>query len=169
MNYTGAGFVLLSSDLCSVLLIKDTRSGKWGFTKGHREEYDLSDRATAVREMFEETGLSEDQYFVFEESFKLKKGSGSYIFRYAILKENENNVKLQPGPSYEVAALAWVPIRELLDATHILDGNLYLRTWIDDFRGGHKRDVRLYKSLTAAKTLQPGQVSVSPTNIITSA
>jgi 8-oxo-dGTP pyrophosphatase MutT (NUDIX family) len=165
MNYVGAGFVLLSSDLTSVLLICDTRSGKWGFTKGHRESYDASDCATAEREIFEETGLRPYQYVVIPESFKIKKGAGSYIFRYAILKESEYNTYLHPGPSYEVKALAWFPLRELLDATHILDANVYLRTWIQDLQNGYKRDALLYKSLLA---FQPSQISVSTCNIITS-
>jgi len=138
MNYTGAGFVLLSSDLKSVLLVHDTRSNKWGFPKGHRESYDINDLQTATRELFEETGICENQYTVQTETFKIKKGSGSYIFRYAVLHEDERNVLLRPGPSYEIKGVAWVPINELVDDTHTLDGNIYLRTWLEDM----KRDVK---------------------------
>lgn len=168
MSYSGAGFVLLSSDLHSVLLVHDRRSNKWGFPKGHRENYDADDLATAKRELFEETGVQETQYRVHEETFKIKKGSGSYIFRYAILSEDERYVRLAPGPSYEIKGLAWVPVKELVDAVHILDGNIYLRTWLEDMKTcGPKRSVTLYRSLRLG--LQPSCVSMCPRNIVTCA
>jgi 8-oxo-dGTP pyrophosphatase MutT (NUDIX family) len=163
MNYTGAGFVLLSSDLQSTLLVCDARSNKWGFPKGHREVYDNDDLSTAKRELFEETGIQDTQYSVYEETFKIKKGSGSYIFRYAVLNEDERRVHLTPGPSYEIRSLAWVPVRELINSVHILDGNIYLRTWLDDIKMDTiKRSVAVYKLL-----LQPTCKSVCSRNIIT--
>lgn len=164
MTYAGAGFILLSSDLMSLLLVKDARSGKWGFPKGHRESYDVSDLITAQRELYEETGINMRQYTVVDESFKIKKGSASYIFRYSIMTENERNVRITPGPRYEVGSVAWVPIQELLDATHILDANLYLRTWLEDFRSGIKRYIKLYKSL--ANCFEPVQVPMCPCYVV---
>ena len=165
MNYAGAGLILLSSDINSVLLVKDARTGKWGFTKGHREPYDSSDLETAQRELWEEAGIASRQYKVINEPFKIKKSKSSYIFRYAVMLENERWVRLKPGPVGEVGGLAWVPIRELLDMTHIMDGNLYLRTWLDDLRNGSKRYTGLYLNLLKS---QPVQIPMSTCNVVTS-
>lgn len=168
MSYAGAGFVLLSSDLYSILLVHDSRSNKWGFPKGHREAYDADDLATAKRELLEETGITEDQYFVHNETFKIKKGSGSYIFRYAILNQETQYVKLVPGPSYEIRDVAWVPIRDLVDAVRVVDGNIYLRTWLDDIKmNAVKRSVAVYKLLW--KRLQVCCESVSSHDVVTCA
>jgi 8-oxo-dGTP pyrophosphatase MutT (NUDIX family) len=166
MSYAGAGLILLSSDLTHVLLVHDTRSGKWGFTKGHREPCDGSDLHTAVREVYEETGLLVDDYIVYDESFKLNKGSQSYIFRYATLKPGVNMHKLRPGPAYEIAELKWMPLVTLLTAADVLDGNKYLRTWINDIRcGASKKDVHLFRTLSAR--LIPANEPVSASNIVT--
>lgn len=160
--YSGAGFVLLSSDLQSVLLVHDARSNKWGFPKGHRENYDKDDLATAKRELLEETGIREMFYTVHKETFKIKKGSGSYVFRYAVLNEDERNIRLFPGPTYEIKGLAWIPVHELLEALHVLDGNIYLRTWLDDMKTNTiKRSNTLYKSLLKLKE------SVCTRNVVT--
>jgi len=165
MSYAGAGLILLSSDLTHVLLVHDTRSGKWGFTKGHREPHDSSDIHTAVREVYEETGLGADDYVIYEESFKLNKGSQSYIFRYATLKPGVSMLKLRAGPAYEIAELKWMPIAALFAASDVLDGNKYLRTWIGDLRSGaSKKDVHLFRSLSAR--LIPANEPVSPSNVV---
>jgi 8-oxo-dGTP pyrophosphatase MutT (NUDIX family) len=166
MSYAGAGLILLSSDLTHVLLVNDTRSGKWGFTKGHREHSDDSDLHTAVREVYEETGLSTDDYIVYDESFKLNKGGQSYIFRYATLKPGVNMYKLRPGPAFEVAELKWMPLIALVTASELVDGNKYLRTWINDIRcGASKKDVHLFRALSAR--LIPTNEPVSASNVVT--
>lgn len=184
MNYAGAGFVLLSSDLTHLLLVNDNRSGKWGFPKGHREAIDENDLATAVRECREETGLLPSDYEVHDETFKISKGSGAYLFRYAILKEDFHRVRLYPGPAEEVARLEWVPLATLLEATCVVDGNKYLRTWIADLKTNvSKKAVYLFKNLVSARlpTLSlvgssesgrsprfgPSLESTSPCNVVT--
>jgi len=154
MNYAGAGLILLSSDLLTTLLVHDTRSGKWGFPKGHREPEDTSDIETATRECFEETGLKPDDYTIQLDSFKVSKGSQSYTFRYAVLKDEKRNLNLKPGPAYEISGIQWVPVKQLLDASNVLDGNKYLRTWITDIQTNvSKKSVHLFKSLL--QRLQP--------------
>lgn len=164
MSYAGAGFVLLSSDLKSVLLVHDARSNKWGFPKGHRESYDANDLITAKRELFEETGLRDTCYTVHADTFKIKKGSGSYIFRYAVLNQDERYVRLTPGHSHEIRGLAWVPIHELLESVHVMDGNIYLRTWLNDMKTNTiKRSNTLYALLLKHEFHK----SVSPCNVVT--
>jgi 8-oxo-dGTP pyrophosphatase MutT (NUDIX family) len=52
--YEGAGVHLVDNN--QVLMVQGARSGKWGFPKGHREEFDIDWLQTANREIKEETG-----------------------------------------------------------------------------------------------------------------
>lgn len=148
MNYAGAGFILLSSDLSTTLLVNDARTQKWGFPKGHREAYDLNDLETAAREVREETGLTVEDYRIFPEVFKVSKGSHSYNFRYAVLLDEKRKANVVQGPAEEIGGIQWVPIKQLLDAQNVLDGNKYLRAWLTDLRNGSpKKSIHLFKSL----------------------
>jgi 8-oxo-dGTP pyrophosphatase MutT (NUDIX family) len=165
MSYVGAGFILLSSDLSSILLVHDARSSKWGFPKGHRENYDKTDLDTAVRECREETGLKPDDYTVHNDVFKVSKGSQSYLFRYAVLKSEKHKSYVVAGPTYEISDICWVPIQQLLSAQNVLDGNKYLRTWISDMKSEcSKKSVHIFKSL-----LGKSQESMSSCNVVTCA
>jgi 8-oxo-dGTP pyrophosphatase MutT (NUDIX family) len=167
MNYAGAGLILLSSDLTSVLLVCDARTGKWGFPKGHREESDSSDLACAVRECYEETGLISDDYVVHDEVFKISKGGQAYLFRYAVMKGER---RLRAGPAYEIGGLEWVPLQTLLGAQNIIDGNKYLRTWTADVRASiNKKSVNLFRNLLGGIRLTPLQESMSASNVVTCA
>ncbi|NBQ48939.1 MAG: NUDIX domain-containing protein [Sphingobacteriia bacterium] len=168
MSYAGAGFILFTSDLQSVLLVHDSRSKKWGFPKGHREKEDENDIATATRETWEETGLIKEDYVIFPEAFKINKGSQSYIFRYAMLKHADYHNKIIYGHSHEIADMRWVPVRSLIEANQVLDGNKYLRTWIEDIQGNvSKKPVQLYKLLL--ERLQPLIESMGSPNVVASA
>jgi 8-oxo-dGTP pyrophosphatase MutT (NUDIX family) len=146
MNYAGAGLILLSSDLTSTLLVRDARTGKWGFPKGHRETSDASDYECAIRETFEETGLTADDYVIHNESFKISKGGQAYLFRYAVMKSDGR--RLRAGPAYEIGGLEWLPLQTLLEAQTIIDGNKYLRTWISDVKASiNKKSVNLFRGL----------------------
>jgi 8-oxo-dGTP pyrophosphatase MutT (NUDIX family) len=166
MNYAGAGLILLSSDLASTLLVKDARTGKWGFPKGHRESSDSSDLACAIRECFEETGLTADDYTVKEEVFKISKGGQAYLFRYAVMKNDGR--RLRAGPAYEIGDLDWIPLQKLFEAQNIMDGNKYLRTWIADVKASiNKKSVNLFLSLLGSGVrLAPTQEPVCPSNIV---
>jgi 8-oxo-dGTP pyrophosphatase MutT (NUDIX family) len=166
MSYLGSGFVFLSHDLASILLVHDARSGKWGFPKGHRESIDNNnDIQTAIRETFEETGYSAEMYTIIPDVFKINKGSQSYLFRYAIV----NDDLLKPAPRFnfaEIRETRWVSIKQLLEASNILDGNKYLRTWISDLQtNANKKSVIVFKTLLTTRLL-PTQEPVSTTNVI---
>jgi len=165
MTYAGAGFVLLSSDLDYVLLVHDARSGKWGFPKGHRESYDPDDLATAVRELFEETGLVPSQYTILSSTFKIHKGSQSYLFRYARLTNDIHKANLQANSPEEISELKWIPLADLLSADTVLDGNKYLRTWITDIK--NEQTKRVSSLFWSIKKTFPSDVSMSATNVVT--
>jgi 8-oxo-dGTP pyrophosphatase MutT (NUDIX family) len=166
MSYAGAGLIILSSDAQCVLLIHDARSHKWGFPKGHREPDDCGDLHTATREVWEETGLTSEDYVVFPEVFKISKGSQSYLFRYAILKDEGRKTAVHiAANNHEISEYRWVPLRVLLEATEVLDGNKYLRTWIADVRDNiPKKSVNLLRALCSR--IAPLQESASTSNIV---
>ena len=168
MSYAGAGFILLSPECTHTLLVKDSRSKKWGFPKGHREAKDNNDDlATAMRECWEETGLVATDYYVHSDVFRVSKGSQSYLFRYAVLKGDMNRVKIYPGPENEICECRWVSISELVNANQIYDGNKYLRNWVADLKGDvSKKSVYLFKKLCS---IRPIFESMCPSNVVTCA
>jgi ADP-ribose pyrophosphatase YjhB (NUDIX family) len=113
MNYSGAGLVLLSSDLSSTILVRDARTGKWGFPKGHREAYDKNDLDTATRECYEEIGLMPEDYTIRSDAFKINKGSQAYLFRYATLNDDKRKNYITMGPAHEIST-AMPLFRELM-------------------------------------------------------
>jgi len=138
-DYAGAGLILITRDL-QVLLVKDANSEKWGFPKGHREPIDVNDIATACREVAEETGIQANEYAIIPAPFRIMRGSSSYIFRYAVMRDI-HLAATAAAPEViapnEVSELRWVPMVDILiDDDFFGDrlGNKYLRTWIQDLR-----------------------------------
>ena len=72
---TSCGLILRNGDL--ILLLRYPQ-GHWGFPKGHVEESDLSHQATAIRELREETGISNGRII----------GNWSTSTKYTYLKKN---------------------------------------------------------------------------------
>ncbi len=131
MSYTGAGLILFTPNF-QVLLVQDARTKKWGFPKGHREESDISDIHTAQREMLEETGIPPTAYTIYEHPFRIIRGSSSYIFRYAMLHSTEYLGSIQCPR--EIGGLQWVSLVQFFLHPVCVDGNKYLRTWMEDVR-----------------------------------
>ena len=127
-SYSGAGFILLSPDLSHTLLVKGKKSPKWGFTKGHREEEDANVMETAIRELYEETGLTRDDIIIHEKLFSLLKDGTGHIFSYAVLKNDTSLEKA--GPKNEIITTMWIPIVDLLSMN--IYSNKYLKSWICD-------------------------------------
>jgi len=138
--YSGAGFILLSPDLSHTLLVKGNKSSKWGFPKGHREEYDMNPTETAIRELYEETGLVRDDIIIHEKSFSLLRDGTGHIFSYAILKKDISPDKA--SPKNEIIRIMWIPIVELLSIN--IYSNKYLKSWICDIK---KNTSNSYKEL----------------------
>lgn len=130
MNFRGAGLLLLSPDF-QILLVQDRKTKKWGFPKGHREPQDGHALATAQREVYEEIGLDSTAYWIHPTPFRIVRGTSSYIFHYALLRNpiEKNVLRIQ---QQEISAHMWVPIVSFYFQPDIVDGNKYLRTWIED-------------------------------------
>jgi hypothetical protein len=91
----------------------------------------------------------------------LTRGSASYLFRYAVLKETcREELTLRAG---EIEAAVWVQVASLLVApSAYLDmGNKYLRTWIVDLKNAEadcemrRKSVILYKELLRSRSEPP--------------
>ena len=112
--YEGAGIQLYTPDKTKTLLVQGLRSGKWGWTKGHRDADDRSWLETAVREVKEESGflLGFDYYIC--NSFPEQWGKRLYWQGITFFD--------QPTPFHnksEHRDLQWVSIQDLqgLDLT----------------------------------------------------
>ena len=72
-----AGVILQHSN-GTVLCVKSALSGRWSFTKGHREPFDLTFRDTAVREVFEEVGYIEGAQYTLTSAPSASYGRSIY-------------------------------------------------------------------------------------------
>jgi bis(5'-nucleosidyl)-tetraphosphatase len=94
------------------LAVKSRAYGHWGFPKGHVEN-DESEEQTAIREVFEETGLSVDLL----NGFKAKT---QYLLSKDILKEVIYFVGISLGESIniqteEIQEYKWLKYSEMID------------------------------------------------------
>lgn len=151
MSYAGAGLILITPDF-RVLLVQDAKTHKWGFPKGHREEIDMDDLQTAIREVKEETGITPDQYTVHEPAFRITKGSSSYLFRYAVLHAMTGKIQNR----YEICQIQYVSIVDLMREPDQLDGNKYLRTWIANIRSfSSRKEVQQFSQIVLSLSSPP--------------
>jgi 8-oxo-dGTP pyrophosphatase MutT (NUDIX family) len=88
-SWKGAGIILFDKDDLSLLLVKDTKSKKFGFPKGHYEEYDKTPFETAIRELNEETGLTIEDIELLNEAPVLCKNK--YYFWVGRINTNIKN------------------------------------------------------------------------------
>jgi 8-oxo-dGTP pyrophosphatase MutT (NUDIX family) len=103
--YEGAGIQLFKGE--KVLMVQGARSGRWGFPKGHREDFDADWRATAIREIREETGFEEGVNFVVCDEEASQWGSRIY-WTGQLLQDREPVVN-----ATEHRAVRWVSRKKL--------------------------------------------------------
>lgn len=130
MNFRGAGLLLLSPDF-QILVVQDRKTKKWGFPKGHREPQDVNALANAQREVREEIGLNPEAYWLHTTPFRIVRGTSSYIFHYALLRQSAETTHLRLQYR-EISAHAWIPIISFYLQPNAIDGNKYFRTWVED-------------------------------------
>ena len=95
------------------LMIKHQRSAFWGFPKGHANEGELPFE-TALRELFEETGLVvknklKDEPLTENYQFRAHGGWVDKTVEYYIVEVEEGDVVLQ---HIEVEESCWLPLKE---------------------------------------------------------
>lgn len=95
-----------------VLLVRNHEKNTWGFPKGAKEEGE-SDIETALRELYEETGLALCDIIEgvsFEDSYHAEwKGTPYFKEVFLYLCHGAPNHIPKPEPSTEIAEAAWFP------------------------------------------------------------
>jgi 8-oxo-dGTP pyrophosphatase MutT (NUDIX family) len=139
--YVGAGLILRNSKF-NVILVRDARSSRWGFPKGHPE---IEDKKlpinTAVRETYEETGLLPDVDYIIDGANGKRIGKRVY-FSGQCVRESFDKSK---QPTREISDVRWWPIDELFKNEGILNSDL--RCWL--------RKLRLNRSPTFGPAMAP--------------
>lgn len=124
MAYQGVGIVLYSPDMGSILMIRDSRSMKWSFPKGHTEDYDAFPLATGIREMYEETRFTYLQDYVV--NFHTSKIYGKYLLYEGV--SLHMNLILKHNFEEYVDKVAWIPIVKLLSLRNrVMSVDMYLK------------------------------------------
>ncbi len=107
MNYEKSCGVLVVKDYKYILMIKHKKGGHWAFPKGHVEEGE-TEIQTALREVFEETGLQVEIIGDFKETvtYSPKKGvTKDVVYFLGKYKGGEFNMQLE-----EIKDITWMPI-----------------------------------------------------------
>ena len=104
----GAGVQLFTPDRTNTLLVQGARSGRWGWTKGHRESTDTSWLETAIREVREESGFELGRDYILCNS--VPEQWGKRLYWQGIMRDK------QPDPKHnanEHGGIGWFPIHSL--------------------------------------------------------
>lgn len=112
--------VILISKRDTVLLVKGRKKNKWSFPKGHIQGSETVQQC-ALRECFEETGISLNDY---EYNYSKKLNSGEY-FVYRIPYELKHNVY----DTEEIIDIAWVSIPAMMNLHTNTDVNAFLKDY----------------------------------------
>ena len=98
-----AGCIVVSESDGRYLLVKNWSSGKWGFAKGHKEPEDADVRATAIRELHEETLISIEE----KDLGAVWKGASGSKTYYFYVKSISSDVIPKPINPREIQATRW--------------------------------------------------------------
>lgn len=138
MSFRGAGFVLKHPERDDAyLLVLDSGYMKWGFPKGHREDIDARAYDTALRELYEETGLTKDDIEIPSNSPDFS--CHGYFFWIGTVKKTAPNPERLGATSQEpyIVQVRYVPREELMDKDFSSNSSLkyFIRTFLDRDRG----------------------------------
>jgi 8-oxo-dGTP pyrophosphatase MutT (NUDIX family) len=112
--------VILISKRNTVLLVKGRKKNKWSFPKGHIQGSETIQQC-ALRECFEETGISLNDY---QYNYSKRLNSGEY-FVYRIPYELKHNVY----DTEEIVDVAWVSIPAMMNLYTNTDVNAFLKDY----------------------------------------
>lgn len=130
-NYEGAGIQLYNPQRTHTLLVQGLRSGRWGWTKGHREPSDNSWLETAIREVKEESGFLYGIHYAICNSFPEQWGKRLYWQGISFTHF--------PSPLHNASEhqnIQWVPLenlKEINTTKDVAEWQLYSRNIVCDF------------------------------------
>ncbi|MFA7074407.1 MAG: NUDIX domain-containing protein [Endomicrobiaceae bacterium] len=123
---TSAGAVIytIKNNIKYFLLVYSARNGEWGFPKGHIENNE-TEKETAVREIFEETGISVKD-IIFIDGFKctdsyningtLPDTAGSIIKKNVIYYLCYTESDFSNPADNEISGCKWMPYGEAFES-----------------------------------------------------
>jgi 8-oxo-dGTP pyrophosphatase MutT (NUDIX family) len=114
-----SGVIVISKN-STILLVKGRKMNKWSFPKGHIEGNETVHQC-AIRECFEETGISLENYTY---AYSKKLNSGEY-FIYNIQYELKHNI----FDNDEILDVAWVSIPAMMNLCTNTDVNAFLKDY----------------------------------------
>lgn len=99
-----------------ILLVKGKAGQIWSFPKGHRERYDKTSLACALRELKEETGIVLKQDYISYKKYK----AGEY-FIYSVPEE----YRTFPKDTKEIETADWFTYEQICDLKKNIDVSLF--------------------------------------------
>jgi 8-oxo-dGTP pyrophosphatase MutT (NUDIX family) len=120
VEISAGGFVVSKTDSTLVaLMARFNRGGKleWCIPKGHLEPNETNEQA-ALREVFEETGLSAeitDYLGDVSYTFNQKGKNVSKTVHVYLMNQVSGELTMEHDPNHEASELAWVKLSELIN------------------------------------------------------
>ena len=135
-TYIGAGIILMNPENNTFLLLKGVRTGVWSFSKGHPETSDHeAPLRTAVRETFEETGLSAGvDYDIIGNSMRF----GKRPYWLGVIKHADTTISISYTEHSTAAWMTWEEIQNIDTNT-----NTDVRCWVKKSQSDHSEFSRI--------------------------
>lgn len=116
-----AGIILYDATRSRILLVQSRFTGKWGFTKGHAETWDIDPLETATREVKEEAGYLEVIHYKITDGPISLRGRPYWL---AVLRTDETPTLNR----LEQSGIGWFRLKEIPRLRLNEDVRLYLAT-----------------------------------------
>lgn len=119
-NIPCAGFVVFSEDCIRTVLVATPR-GNLSFPKGKRKKFE-TDLQTALRELEEETGLTENDIIrIGDEYVDEKSNKGNVNVRYFICRIKNDDFEFKIEDPEELTSVQWYNIMDVDKSSNLKD------------------------------------------------
>lgn len=117
------GIIFFNTEENKYLLVLGKKSGKWGFPKGHQESKE-TEKETAIRELYEETGISIQEEDLCE---KIRFKNNIYFKVFSSFKP-----KIKIVDTNEIIKVGWFTLYEMMNIPKEIQ-NFGLKSWLNNF------------------------------------